>query len=123
MDYFRYTDTLFRESNEYVWLLVDQFPINSLNSIVSSIDRGVKFKIIETKERILNPDLDALTSDESHALNRTRSTPLAEQKMIDGVPINLFMSENHCIFSFPTRDGQYYFKGFFGTNCSKGFLI
>ena len=35
MDYFRYTDTLLRESNEYVWLLVDQFPINSLNSIVS----------------------------------------------------------------------------------------
>ena len=118
IDYFRYSDNLLRESKEYVLLLVDQFPINSLPAIVNSIERGVKFKIIETKERILNPDLNALTSSESQALNRTRSTPLTEQKMIDKVPVNLFISENSCVLAFPTRDGEYDFKGFYGTNDS-----
>lgn len=118
IDYFRFSDNLLRESKEYVWLLVDQFPVNSLPAIVNSIDRGVKFKIIETKERILNPDLNALTSSESQALNRTRSTPLTEQKMIDEVPVNLFISENSCVLAFPTPDGKYDFKGFYGTNNS-----
>ena len=30
MEYLRYSENLFNESNEYVYLLVDQFPLNSL---------------------------------------------------------------------------------------------
>lgn len=114
MDYFRFADNLFRESNEYVWLLVDQFPINSLAAIVKSIDRGVKFKFIETKERILNPDLEALTFSESEALTLARRTPLTEHKMMENVPVNVILSENSCMLSFPTLDGEYDFKGFYG---------
>ena len=37
MDFLRHTENLFKESKEYVWLLVDQFPMNSLSSIVEAI--------------------------------------------------------------------------------------
>jgi len=30
IDFFRYTEKLFRESKEHLWFLVDQFPMNSL---------------------------------------------------------------------------------------------
>ena len=93
MDFFRYTENLFKESREQVWILVDQFPMNSLSTIVETINRGVKFRIIEPKERVLNPDLDAMTSEETRALHHTRRTPLVEQRMLDEVSVLLFVSE------------------------------
>ena len=116
MDFFRHTENLFKESNEYVWLLVDQFPMNSISTIVETINRGVRFRIIEPRERILNPDLDAMTSEETQALDRTRRTPLVEQRMVDEVSMLLFLSDTCCVLAFPTSDGQYDFKGFTSTH-------
>jgi len=116
MDFFRHAENLIKESKEHVWLLVDQFPMNSLSTIVEAIDRGVKLRIIEPIERILNPDLDAMTSEETQALSRTRHTPLVEQRMVDEVNAYLFVSDTRCILALPTPDGQYDFKGFTATD-------
>jgi predicted transcriptional regulator len=118
MDFFRRTENLFKESKEYVWLLVDQFPMNSLSTIVETINRGVKFRIIEPRERVLNPDLDAMTSEETQALHLTRRTPLVEQRMLDEVGLLLFLSDTCCVLAFPTPDGQHDFKGFTATRDS-----
>ena len=40
MDFFRYTENLFKESKEQVWILVDQFPMNFLSTIVETINRS-----------------------------------------------------------------------------------
>jgi len=116
MDFFRQTENLLKESREYVWLLVDQFPMNSLSTIVEIIDRDVKLRIIEPTERILNPDLYAMTSEETQALSRTRHTPLVEQRMVDKVNAYLFVSDTRCILALPNPDGQYDFKGFTATD-------
>jgi predicted transcriptional regulator len=116
LDFFRFIEKLFRESKEYVWLLVDQFPMNSLTSIIDSIERGVKLRFIETRDRVLNPDLDALSSEESHALSRTRGTPLVEQRMIDEVDLCMFISDSLCVFAFPTSEGKFDYIGFVGTD-------
>jgi len=118
MDFFRYTENLFKESREQVWILVDQFPMNSLSTIVETINHGVKFRIIEPKERVLNPDLDAMTSEETRALHHTRRTPLVEQRMLDEVSVLLFLSESCCVLAFPTSNGQHDFKGFAATHDS-----
>jgi predicted transcriptional regulator len=112
IDFFHSIENLFKEANEYVWLLVDQFPINSLATIVETINRGVKFRIIETKDRVINPDIDALTSEETNALTRTRVTPLVDQRMLSEVTILIFLSENSCIFALPDLNNQFDFKGF-----------
>ena len=116
MDFFRHTENLFKESREYVWFLVDQFPMSSLSTIVETINRGVKFRIMEPRERVLNPDLDVMTSEETKALNRTRRTPLVEQRMLDEVGVLLFLSDTRCVLAFPTSDGQHDFKGFTATD-------
>ena len=115
MDFLRHTENLFKESRDSVWLLVDQLPMNSISTIVETINRGVRFRIVEPRERILNPDLDAMTSEEAQALNRTRRTPLVEQRMVDEVSLLLFISDSRCVLAFSSPDGQYDFKGFTST--------
>jgi predicted transcriptional regulator len=128
MDFLRHTETLLRDSKEYVWLLVDQFPLNSLITIVEAIERGVQFRLIEPRERILNPDIESITSEEAHALSRTRQTPLVDQRMVDEVNAYLFLSDNQSVIAFPTTDGQHDYKGFTATDesslkwCRKLFL-
>jgi hypothetical protein len=116
MVFLRYTENLLQESRKYVWLLVDQFPMNSLSTILEAIDRGVRIRIIEPVERILNPDLEAITSEETQALRRTRHTPLVEQRMIDDVGVCLYVSDTRCVIALPTPDGLYDFKGFTATD-------
>ncbi len=118
VDFFRHTENLLKESKEYVWLLVDQFPINSLSTIVETIDRDVKLRIIEPTERVLNPDLYAMTSEETQALSRTRHTPLVDQKMVSEVNAYLVASDTRCLLALPNPDGQYDFKGFTATDAS-----
>jgi hypothetical protein len=118
MGFLRYTENLLKESKEYVWLLVDQFPMNSLSSIIEAIERGVQFRIIEPRERILNPDIESMTSEETQALSHTRQTPLVDQRMVDKVNVYLFISDNRCTIAFPTTDGQYDYKGFTATDGS-----
>jgi len=115
MDFIRHTEILIRESKERVWLLVDQFPMNSLSSIVEAIDRGIKVRIIEPRDRVLNPDLGVMTSEETQALSRTRHTPLVEQRMVDQVRVYILVSDTLCILAFPTVDGQFDYKGFMAT--------
>ena len=116
MDFLRYTENLFKESKEYVWMLVDQFPLNSLSTIVETIDRGVEIRIIEPTERALDPDLNAMTSEETQALNRTRRTPLVNLRAVDAVNVYLFLSDTRCLVAFPTSDGQFDYKGFTATD-------
>ena len=118
IDFFRFTENLFKESREYVWLLVDQFPLNSISEIIEAIERGVQIKIIEPKEREFDPDLDSMTSEETQALSRARFTPLVEQRMLDEVNAFLYLSEERCVLAFPTSDGQYDYKGFTATDDS-----
>jgi len=118
MGFLRYTENLFKDSKEYVWLIVNQFPMYSLTTIVEAIERGVQFRIIEPRERILNPDIESMTSEETQALSRTRQTPLVDQRMMDEVNVYLFLSDNRCIISFPTTDGQYDYRGFTATDDS-----
>ena len=102
LDFLLQTENLFKESKEYVWLLVEQFPLNSLSSINEAINRRVRFKIIEPKNRAFSPHLDSLIS-EKHT---------HEQRQIDAVNVFLYLSEKKCILAFPNMDGQYDFKGF-----------
>jgi predicted transcriptional regulator len=118
MGFLRYTENLFKESKEYVWLIVDQFPMNSLTTIIEAIERGVQFRLIEPRERILNTDIDSMTSEETQALSRARQAPLVDQRMVDQVNAYLFLSDNRCVIAFPTSEGQYDYQGFTATDDS-----
>jgi predicted transcriptional regulator len=115
IEYVRQTQNLLKEAKEHAWMMVDQFPMNLLPTIVEAIDRGVRIRIIEPRDRVLEPDLSALTSEESKAYSRTRSTPLYEQRMLDDVPLQLYLSDSQSVMSFPNADGMYDYIGFAST--------
>ena len=116
LDFIRQTESIITEAQEYVWLLVDQLPIYNLSSILEAVERGVEFRVIEPRERVLNPDLDTLTSEETRALVRTRQTPLTQQRMRDEVNVFLYTSERKCALSFPTIEGVFDYTGFIATD-------
>jgi parallel beta-helix repeat protein len=112
LDFIRHTQNLLKESEKQVCLLVEQFPMNLLPNVVEAIDRGVEIKIIESKEQVLDPDLSKLTSEESKALYKTRSTPLYERRRIEEISLQFFLSESNCIICFPVKDDHYDYTGF-----------
>jgi len=116
MDFIRYVETLINEAKEHVWLLVDQMPMNNISSIIASIEKRVKYRIIEPKERVFNPDLDAMTSEENPTLSQSRHTSLVEQRMLNEVRIFLYISDSRCVVAFPTPDGENDYKGFTSTD-------
>jgi len=115
IEYIRQTQNLLKEAYEHAWIMVDQFPVNLLPTMVEAIDRGVKIRIIEPRDRVLEPDLSALTSEESKAYGRTSSTPLYEQRMLVGVPVQLYFSGSQSVIAFPDPDGVYDYTGFAST--------
>ena len=116
LDFIRQTESIITEAQEYVWLLVDQMPIHNLTPIIGALERGVEFRFIEPIERVLNPDLDSLTSEETRELARTRQTPLTEQRMIGEIGVFLYASESKCALSFPTDEGVFDYTGFIATD-------
>jgi predicted transcriptional regulator len=118
MDFIYSTENLIKDARKFVCLIVDQFPINSLSAIVEALDRGVKINLIEHRERVLNPDLNILTSEETQTINRTRHTPLVEQRMLEEINLYMLVSESCCIIAFPNSEGEFDFKGFTATGNS-----
>jgi hypothetical protein len=84
-----------------------------LPNIVEAIDRGVKIRIIESKEQVLEPNFSELTSEETRKLDRTRTTPLYEQRMLDDIHLQFFLSESNCVLSFPLSNNQYDYTGLY----------
>lgn len=112
LNFIRLMEGVIKGAEETVLLLVDQFPLNHLSIIMESIEKGVNYKIIEPKERLLNPDLDALAPQESTKLDRIKMTPNVEQRMLDEVKILLVVSEKDAVAAFPTAEGNYDYRGF-----------
>jgi predicted transcriptional regulator len=112
LNFIRRIEQVIKEADKEIWLLVDQFPLNFLSLILEAIERGVRLKIIEPSDRVLNPDLEALASEESLVLEKMRATPLVEQRMLDDIDLYMYISEKDCLVSFPTIEKENDYKGF-----------
>jgi predicted transcriptional regulator len=114
--FFHQIEKVIREAEQEVWLLVDHFPLNHLSLIIEAINRGVRFRIVEPRDRILSPDIEAMATEDIHVLSRTKLTPLVEQRMLDEVNIYMYLSEKCSVLAFPTLTGENEYKGFISTD-------
>jgi len=112
LDFLRLTEKLIRDAEESVWILVDQFPLNYLDTILCSLQRGVRFKLIESTKRDFNAELNALAADEISDFKHAMYTPMIEQKILDHGNIGLFLSEKNCSIALPIEEGQTDYIGF-----------
>ena len=107
LEFLREIETVLKEPSDEICMLVDQFPINNVSLIQTTLKRGTRIKTIEPRNRVINTDLDALIP--------TASTQI-EQRMLDEVYIFLYVSDAKCAVSFPTSTGYNDYTGFISEN-------
>jgi len=112
MEFLHLIENLIQGAENYVWLKVDQYPINALGSIVEALNRGVRIRIIEKREMTSGPYLTLDSPELLEAMARARSTPLVEQKVLDEIDALLFLSEHIGLIAFPTIKGDFDYRGF-----------
>jgi predicted transcriptional regulator len=112
MEFLHYVNQMVKESKEFVWLCVDQYPVTALEPIKEALVRKVRFRVIEPKGMLSRPDLDLETPEEALALAGTRRLPLGQQKMLDKIDVFLVLSESKCALAFPSINGQFDYTGF-----------
>lgn len=112
MDFLHYMDTIINESKEFVSLLVDQYPLMVIGSMINAIKRGVRVNIIGSSEATAGPSMDLVSLEDSEAINRVGFMPHVEQRTTKRVDEFIIYSESKCAIAFPTRDGKFDYIGF-----------
>ena len=112
MGFLHSIENMIEESEERVWLLVDQYPVSALALIGEALDRGVEFRCLEPYEVVSGPIFSFLKPEEIQGLRRARTTPLVEQKTMKSVDVFLFLSEKMCALAFPNSKGEFDYRGF-----------
>jgi predicted transcriptional regulator len=115
MEFIRLTENIIEKSEEYVYIIVDQFPLNYLRVFRTAIEKGVKFRILESKNPVFTTEIDELGSDELYPLEKTRLISNVDYRIVSHPNLYLFLSDKECIFSFPTHNEEIDYKGFYTT--------
>ncbi|MBD3206210.1 ArsR family transcriptional regulator [Candidatus Bathyarchaeota archaeon] len=116
LEFLHLIDKLIKEANEKVWLIVDHYPVNYLDSIIKAMNRGVKFRIIELSEVSSGPHMNLASLEEANNIERTRNTELSEQRTLEEIGVFMFLSENQCALAFPSEENKFDYKGFIATD-------
>jgi predicted transcriptional regulator len=101
MEFLRFITEKIREAEDYVWLYIDQYPILASKAINNSLERGVKYRIIE-QGKISNADG---IFDKKYLLSTGDKAPQVELKKLVEKDVYLFLSDKGSAISFPTREG------------------
>jgi predicted transcriptional regulator len=101
MEFLNFISEKIKESEEYVWLYIDQYPIIAVESMLNSVERGVKFRIIEQSD-LSGPNI---VFDKKHLISIGEEPPRVEVKIHERKDIYLFISDKGSAISFPTIEG------------------
>lgn len=101
MNFLRFIEETVAESNEYVWMQVDEVPYTLNRSIEDALSRGTSFKIIIHGNREISEEFKGLAA-----------SPIVESSASGKVGVLLFLSKMRAAVSFPTHEGRYDYMGF-----------
>jgi len=101
MEFLSFINEKIKQSEEYVWLYIDQYPILAIESMLNSVERGVKYRIIEQSD-LSGPNI---VFDKKHLIALEEEPPRVEVKIHERSDVYLFISDKGSAIAFPTRDG------------------
>jgi len=111
IEFLSFIDEKINEANEYVWLLIDQYPITAINSLLKSVESGVKVRIMEQRE-LSGPNV---MFDDKHLLALGTDVPNVMVRVHDRKDVYLFVSDVGSAVSFPSEN-RFDYSGFVCTN-------
>jgi len=114
---FSLLENLFKEAEEYIWMIHDQYLLSILPLGVEALKRGVRFRSIDpmSKEenRRLDPERpDYVTEEDEKYLLQTWKEGNLEIRLSETIKVFLYVSEKKAIVAFPLIDGTFDYTGF-----------
>ncbi len=104
MEFLSFINSKIRESEEYVWLYIDQYPTIALESMIDSVKRGVKYRIIEQATVAENGRF----FDDNYMASFGGEPPRVQVRSHERADVYLFISDKGSAIAFPTREGFNY---------------
>jgi predicted transcriptional regulator len=101
MEFLSFINQKIKESEEFVWLYIDQYPILALESMLNSVERGVIYRIIE-QSGLSGPNI---VFDKKHLITLNETPPVVEVKIHERKDVYLFISDKGSAIAFPTESG------------------
>jgi predicted transcriptional regulator len=114
---FSLLENLFKEAEEYVWMIHDQYLLNILPLGVEALKRGVRFRSIDPLSKEEHRRLDAErpgyinAEDEEYLLQSWREGSL-EIRLSETINVFLYVTESRALVAFPLIDGSFDYVGF-----------
>ena len=95
------------EAKEFVWLSIDQYPFIVIDSILKSVEKGVKVRIIEQSD-LTGP---SVAFEDKHLLALGMDVPDVMVRVHDKKEVYLFVSDAGSAIAFPTEN-KFDYTGF-----------
>jgi len=104
-----------REAEEHIFNISSNYPANVITRLKKALERGVTTRSIDQAHNVPHPQMIDIYRDEDwlKVIRTARAEQRSVDRLIDPVPVNLWMSEKEvAIISFRREDGSFDFHGF-----------
>jgi len=114
---FSLLESLFKEAEEYVWMIHDQYLLNILPLGVEALKRGVRFRSIdplnkEEHRRLDEERPDYITAEDEEYLIQSWREGRIEPRFLETIPVFLYVTERKALVAFHLIDGSFDYVGF-----------
>ena len=115
---FHIVESLIKNAEEYVWLMHDQYLLNTLPLLRERLENGVKFRTFEPLTREPRRSLDPMRhhyiqEDDEFFFLKVWESGQVSTRFSDDIDAFLYVSEKEAVIAFPLSDGSFDYTGFY----------
>jgi predicted transcriptional regulator len=124
---FHIVESLVKNAEEYIWLMHDQYLLNTLPLLRKRLENGVKFRTFEPQTKEPRRSLDPMRphyidEDDEHFFMKVWESGQVSTRFSDDIDAFLYVSEKEAVIAFPLGDGSFDYTGFYSKEPSmRGF--
>jgi predicted transcriptional regulator len=120
---FNSVDSIVKGAEEFVWLIHDQYLLNTLPLFKAALMKGVRMRTFEPREkqpeRILDPlRPDYIDEDDEKFFMESWKTGQVSTMFSEEIDVFMYLSEKQSILAFPLKEGKFDYLGFISSNPS-----
>ena len=120
---FHVVETLIRNAEEQIWLMHDQYLLNTLPLLRERLQKGVTFRTFEPKTREPRRSLDPMRphyidEDDEFFFMKVWESGQISTRFSDDIEAFLYVSEKEAVIAFPLSDGGFDYLGFYSKDPS-----
>jgi predicted transcriptional regulator len=120
---FHIVESLVRNAEEYIWLMHDQYILNTLPLLRERLEKGVTFRTFEPRAREPRRSLDPMRphyidEDDELFFMKVWESGQVSTRFSDDIEAFLYASEKEAVVAFPLSEGGFDYLGFYSKDPS-----